>query len=266
MFPSVTNWLPFQLRQGKKKIQSSVRCYAIPITTGEKKDTVVWPSFVAPFQLSLLHRSNYGRKKKIQSSVHCYAIPITTRKKRYSCLTIICCAVPIAIVSCAVPITTVKKRYSRLSIVTPFQLQPEKKIQSSGHHLLRRSNCHCCAVPITTGKKRYSCLSVVTPFQIRPEKKQKSGGCAIVIMTKKKSSSCLSGGCMIIIATRKKKVHYDWNKKRYSRLSVVTPFQIRPEKKKNLAGARSLLRPEKKSSSRLSGGCMINIMTGKKKF
>ena len=31
-----------------------------------------------------------------------------------------------------------------------------------------------------------------------------------------------------------------------------------------LAGARSLLRPEKKSSSRLSGGCAIDITTGKK--
>ncbi len=30
------------------------------------------------------------------------------------------------------------------------------------------------------------------------------------------------------------------------------------------AGARSFLRPEKKSSSRLSGGCAIAITTGKK--
>jgi hypothetical protein len=89
---------------------------AVPITTGkkrysclsvvmpfqlrpEKKDTVVWPSFVAPLQLPLLRRSNYDRKKKIQLSVRCYAIPITIRKKRYSCLAIIRCAVPIAIVS-----------------------------------------------------------------------------------------------------------------------------------------------------------------------
>jgi hypothetical protein len=28
-----------------------------------KKDTVIWPSFVAPFQLPLLRRSNYNRKK-----------------------------------------------------------------------------------------------------------------------------------------------------------------------------------------------------------
>ncbi len=41
------------------------------------------------------------------------------------------------------------------------------------------------------------------------------------------------------------------------------------DRKKNdlvvcLAGARSLLRPEKKSSTRLSGGCAIIITTGKK--
>ena len=93
---------------GKKKIQlsghhllrrSNCHCCTVPITMGkqryshlsivtpfqlqpEKKDTVVWPSFVAPFQLPLLRRSNYDRKKKIQSSVHCYAVPNTTRKKR----------------------------------------------------------------------------------------------------------------------------------------------------------------------------------------
>ena len=42
---------------------------------------------------------------------------------------------------------------------------------------------------------------------------------------------------------------------------------LRPEKKVLvvcLAGARSLLRPEKKSFSRLSGGCAIAITTGKK--
>ena len=44
---------------------------------------------------------------------------------------------------------------------------------------------------------------------------------------------------------------------------------LRPEKKVLvvcLAGAQSLLRPEKKSSSRLSGECAIVITTGKKKF
>ncbi len=73
--------------------------------------------------------------------------------------------------------------------------------------------------------------------------------------------------------------NYDRKKKSYSRLSVVTPFQIQPEKKNVekifttgrkkvlvtcLAGARSLLQPDKKSSSRLSGGCAIVITTGKK--
>ncbi len=105
---------------------------AIPITTGKKKDRVICP---------LLRYSNYDRKK------------------RYSCLAIIRCAVPIAIVAL-------------------FQLRPEIK--------------------------RYSRLSVVTPFQIPLEKKQKYGGCSIVITTEKKSSSRLSGGCMIVITTGKK--------------------------------------------------------------
>ena len=80
-----------------------------------------------------------------------------------------------------------------------------------------------------------------------------SGGCAIVITTGKKSSSCLSGGCAIIITTGKKKV------------LVIC-----------LAGARLLLflpqvrftrnHPIFKNSSCLSGGCAIVITTGKKKF
>ena len=45
--------------------------------------------------------------------------------------------------------------------------------------------------------------------------------------------------------------YYDWKKKD----TVVC-----------LVGARSLLRPEKKNSSRLSGGCAIIITTGKKGF
>ncbi len=51
-------------------------------------------------------------------------------------------------------------------------------------------------------------------------------------------------------------------------LSVTILSQLlRPEKKVLvvcLAGAQSLLRPEKKSSSRLSGRCAIVITTGKK--
>ncbi len=88
----------------------------------------------------------------------------------------------------AVPITTGKKKIQRLSVVTLFQLRQEKKkIQLSGHHSLRRSNCHCCAVPITTGKKQDT---VVCPLsrgsKYDRKKKQKSGGCAIVITTGKK--------------------------------------------------------------------------------
>ncbi len=72
----------------------------------------------------------------------------------------------------AIPITTRnKKRCSRLSVVTPFQLQLEKKdtvvwpsfVAPFRLPLLRRSNYD--------RKKRYSHLSVVTPFQLRPEKK-----------------------------------------------------------------------------------------------
>ncbi len=134
----------------------------------------------------------------------------------HSCLAIIPCALPIA-------------------MVTPFQLRPDKKdtvvcpllrhskynrkkqIQSSGHHLLRRSNCHCYAVPITTGKKRYSHLSVVTPFQLRPDKIkiQSSGRHSL------RCSNCHC--CAIPITTRKK---------RYSRLTVVTPFQLQLKKKR----------------------------------
>ena len=65
-------------------------------------------------------------------------------------------------------------------------------------------------------------------------------------MTGKKSSSCLSGRCAIVITTGK-------NKDPEKKVLVVC-----------LAGARSLLRPEKNSSSRLSGGCAIVITTGKK--
>jgi hypothetical protein len=226
----------------------------------KKKDTVVWPSFAAPFQLPLLVALFQLRpeKKKIQLSDSCYTIPIKTRKKRYSHLAIIRCAVPIA-------------------IVAPFQLRPEKKdtvvcpllrhsnydwekkkIQLSGHHSLRRSNCHCCTVPITTGKKRYSRLSVVTPFQLRPEKKDTFVRLSFAapfqlpllvapfqLQPEKKIQSSVR--CYAIPITT--------GKKRYSRLAIiccavpiaiVAPFQLREKKK--------------------SGGCAIVITTGKNKF
>ena len=40
----------------------------------EKKDTVVWPPFLAPFQLPLLRRSNYDRKKNY--TVVCPLLPL----------------------------------------------------------------------------------------------------------------------------------------------------------------------------------------------
>jgi hypothetical protein len=110
--------------------------------------------------------------KKIQLSVRCHAIPITTGKKRYSCLAIIRCAVPIA-------------------IVAPFQLQPEKK-DTVVCPLLRHSNYDqkkkdtvvwpsfsapfqlpllVAPFQLRPEKKRYSRLSSVTPFQLQPEKK-----------------------------------------------------------------------------------------------
>ncbi len=117
----------------------------------------------------------------------------------------------------AVPITAGKKRYSRLSVVTPFQLWPEKKIQSSGHHSMRRSNCHCCAVPITTGKKD----TVFCPLLRHSNYDRK----------KKRYSRLPIIRCAVPIAIVCCAVPITTEKKRYSRLSVVTPFQLRPEKK-----------------------------------
>jgi hypothetical protein len=65
-----------------------------------KKDTVIWPSFVAPFQLPLLRRSNYDRKKidlllRPEKKV---PIVITTRKKR---VLVICLAGAVLVVCLA---------------------------------------------------------------------------------------------------------------------------------------------------------------------
>ncbi len=87
-----------QITTGKKKYSrlSVVTPFQL---RPEKKDTVVWPSFVAPFQLPLLRHSNYDRKKKDtvvcpllrrskydqkkkQKSGGC-AIVITTGKKKF---------------------------------------------------------------------------------------------------------------------------------------------------------------------------------------
>ncbi len=101
-----------------------------------------------------------------------------------------------------------------------------------------------------------------------------SGGCAIAITTGKKSSSRLSGGCAIVIMTGKKNFqssvwrvrdsYYNQKKKKVLVICLAGARSLlRPEKKKFLSGARSLLRPEKKSSSRLSSGCAIVITTRK---
>ncbi len=94
---------------------------------------VVWPPFIAPFQLPWLRCSNYDQKKKIQSSVCCYAILTTTGKKKiqssgHHLLRRSNCH------CCVYPITTGKKD----TVVCP---------------LLRHSNCD--------RKKRYSHLAII---------------------------------------------------------------------------------------------------------
>ncbi len=122
----------------KKKIQSSVRCYAILITTG-KKDIVVWPSFVAPFQLPLLRRSNYDQKKRYSRLSIVMPFQFRPKKKEDT----------VVWPSFAAP-------FQLPLLVAPFQLRPEKKkIQSS---------VRCYAIPITTGKKD----TVVWPSFVAP--------------------------------------------------------------------------------------------------
>jgi hypothetical protein len=136
---------PFQLRP-KKKIQLSVHCYAIPITTGKKR---------------------YSRLAIIRCAVPIAIIaPFQSRpKKRYSHLSVV------------TPFQLRPEKKDTVvwpSFVTPFQLpllrrsnyDRKKKIQSS---------VRCYAIPITTGKKRYSRLAIircaipiaiVAPFQL----------------------------------------------------------------------------------------------------
>ncbi len=90
-----------------------------------------------------------------------------------------------------------------LDLYSRTELQTEERIYVFGRWCRLSGGC---AIIITSKKKSSSRLS---------------GGCAIVITTGKKSSSCLSSGCAIVITTGKK-------------VLVVC-----------LAGARLLLRPEK---------------------
>jgi hypothetical protein len=76
---------------------------------------------------------------------------------------------------------------------------------------------------------QYSC-AVVSVFLLWRES---------FITTGKKSSSRLSGGCVIVITTGKKSSSRDCYYDRKKKVLVIC-----------LVGARSLLRPEKKSSSR----------------
>ncbi len=118
-------------------------------------------------------------------------------------------------------------------------------------HLMGVLECHqLIAVPIMTGKKRYSRLSVVTLFQLRPEKNRDT-----VVWP-----SFVAPFQLPLLR------HSNYDRKKKIQLSVrcYAVANTTRKKNKNLAGAQSLLRPEKKSSSCLSGGCMIIITTGKK--
>ncbi len=125
------------------------------VTKPEKKDTVVWPSFVAPFQLPLLRRSNYDRKKKDSL--------LRPKKKSSSRLSGGC-----AIVVCLAGEQSL--------------LRPEKKVLvvclAGARSLLRPEKNKVLVV----------CLAGVQSL-LRPEKTSSSrlsGGCAIAITTGKK--------------------------------------------------------------------------------
>jgi hypothetical protein len=133
---------------------------------------------------------------------------------------------------------------------------------------------------ITSGKKKKNLVVCLA-------------GARSVLQAEKKSFSRLSGKCAIDITTGKKKFkssvwrvcdcYYERKKKILVVCLAGARSLLRPEKKSSsrlsgrcanyykqkkkvlvicLAGARLLLRPGKKSSSRLSGGCAIVIMTG----
>ncbi len=110
---------------------------------------------------------------------------------------------------------------------------------------------------------------------LRPEKKVLVvclAGARSLLQPEKKSSNRVSGGC----AGKKKFQSSVWrvrdcyyDRKKMFQLSVWRVRDHYCDRKKKvlvvcLAGARSLLRPEKKVSSRLSGGCAIVITTRKK--
>jgi hypothetical protein len=122
----------------RKKIQSSVRCYAIPITTGKKKDTVVWPSFVAPFQSPLLRHSNYDRKKR--NSPLTVVTPFQLRPEKKDTVVWPSFVVPFQLQLLRCSNHNRKKRYSPLSIVTPFQIRPKKKTTTWKNYLSGGNN------------------------------------------------------------------------------------------------------------------------------
>ena len=160
----------------------------------KKKDTVICP---------LLRRSKYDRKKKKIWRVRDRYYD--RKKKRSSRLS----------GGCMIVITTGKKKVLVICWAQPVPITTgKKKIQSS---------VRCYAVPNTTGKKNKNLAGARS--LLWPEKKVLVvclAGAWSLLRPEKKSSSRLLGPA---------RSNYDRKKKRYSRLSVVTPFQIRPEKK-----------------------------------
>jgi hypothetical protein len=205
----------------------------------EKKDTILWPSFVAPFQLPWLRRSNNDWKKK--DTVVCPLL----RHSNYD-----------------------RKKKDTVvwpSFVVPFQLPwlrhsnyDQKKKKSAVCPLLRHSNYDRKKKDMVVWssfvgpfqlpwlgrsnydrKKRYSRLSVVRLFKVQPKKKIHSYGHHSL-----RRSNCHC--CAVPITTGKKKIQSSvrcytvpitTGKKRYSPLAIircavpiaiVAPFQLQP--------------------------------------
>ncbi len=129
---------------------------------------VVWPSFVVPFQLPWLRRSNYDWKKK--DTVVCPLLRHSNygRKKK----------------RCTIVITTGKKNVLVVCLAgVRLLLRPEKKKFYSSVWRVRDHHYD---------RKKKLLLSV---WRVRDHYYDR----------KKRSSSCLSGGCAIVIMTKKKK-------------------------------------------------------------
>ncbi len=127
-------------------------------------------------------------------------------------------------------------------------------IHFQGRHLMGVLECHqLIAVPITTKKKKDTVICPLLRYSNYDRKKKDT-----VVWP-----SFIAPFQLPLL----RRSNYDRKKTRYSCLSVVTLFQIRPKKIIIIWQVRNRYYDrKKKSSTRLSGGCMIVITTGKKKF